>query len=634
LQTPEQILKQYWGYDQFRPLQKEIVQSVLDQKDTVALLPTGGGKSICFQVPAMMMNGTCLVVTPLIALMKDQVEHLQSKKITAAYLHSGLSKREMNAALNNSLYGAYKFLYVSPERFRSAEFLKYLRGIDVCLMAVDEAHCISQWGFDFRPAYLELNQVRSLIGDNKPIVALTATATPKVVADIQSELGLNSPNLFSKSFSRENLNYLFIKDDNRRGRLLKALQKIPGTAIVYTRNRRTTTDLSKYLNSEGIVADHYHAGLDFELRSQKQNEWMKGNVRVMVATNAFGMGIDKSEVRQVIHFQIPDSIEAYYQEAGRAGRDGAESWCSLIFDSAEIENCKERLAAKHPDLEDVRRVYDALCNYYQMAFHSGLGRTFDFELLDFCGKFNLAPRLVHAALQLLNKMGLMKLSDGIDSASRLKLAMSQAQLYDYQLRNPEFDVLLKLLLRSYGGLFDHYIPIDEWEIGKRINLSKKAIRKSLISLAKANVLEYYPRKEKPFIQFLSNRVTEIDFSPSWIRDNPQRELERLTAMLRLVESEFCREKEMLLYFGQNAEEDCGRCDYCRKKSFKQGNSNRMSKIAGRLENLLNETPKSLENLVKHFDSTDELILADEIRKLLDLELIIKDENGLLFWNKK
>lgn len=634
MQTPEQILKQYWGYDQFRPLQKEIVQSVLDQKDTVALLPTGGGKSICFQVPAMMMNGTCLVVTPLIALMKDQVEHLQSKKITAAYLHSGLSKREMNAALNNSLYGAYKFLYVSPERFRSAEFLKYLRGIDVCLMAVDEAHCISQWGFDFRPAYLELNQVRSLIGDNKPIVALTATATPKVVADIQSELGLNSPNLFSKSFSRENLNYLFIKDDNRRGRLLKALQKIPGTAIVYTRNRRTTTDLSKYLNSEGIVADHYHAGLDFELRSQKQNEWMKGNVRVMVATNAFGMGIDKSEVRQVIHFQIPDSIEAYYQEAGRAGRDGAESWCSLIFDSAEIENCKERLAAKHPDLEDVRRVYDALCNYYQMAFHSGLGRTFDFELLDFCGKFNLAPRLVHAALQLLNKMGLMKLSDGIDSASRLKLAMSQAQLYDYQLRNPEFDVLLKLLLRSYGGLFDHYIPIDEWEIGKRINLSKKAIRKSLISLAKANVLEYYPRKEKPFIQFLSNRVTEIDFSPSWIRDNPQRELERLTAMLRLVESEFCREKEMLLYFGQNAEEDCGRCDYCRKKSFKQGNSNRMSKIAGRLENLLNETPKSLENLVKHFDSTDELILADEIRKLLDLELIIKDENGLLFWNKK
>lgn len=607
---------------------------MLDQKDTVALLPTGGGKSICFQVPAMMMNGTCLVVTPLIALMKDQVEHLQSKKITAAYLHSGLSKREMNAALNNSLYGAYKFLYVSPERFRSAEFLKYLRGIDVCLMAVDEAHCISQWGFDFRPAYLELNQVRSLIGDNKPIVALTATATPKVVADIQSELGLNSPNLFSKSFSRENLNYLFIKDDNRRGRLLKALQKIPGTAIVYTRNRRTTTDLSKYLNSEGIVADHYHAGLDFELRSQKQNEWMKGNVRVMVATNAFGMGIDKSEVRQVIHFQIPDSIEAYYQEAGRAGRDGAESWCSLIFDSAEIENCKERLAAKHPDLEDVRRVYDALCNYYQMAFHSGLGRTFDFELLDFCGKFNLAPRLVHAALQLLNKMGLMKLSDGIDSASRLKLAMSQAQLYDYQLRNPEFDVLLKLLLRSYGGLFDHYIPIDEWEIGKRINLSKKAIRKSLISLAKANVLEYYPRKEKPFIQFLSNRVTEIDFSPSWIRDNPQRELERLTAMLRLVESEFCREKEMLLYFGQNAEEDCGRCDYCRKKSFKQGNSNRMSKIAGRLENLLNETPKSLENLVKHFDSTDELILADEIRKLLDLELIIKDENGLLFWNKK
>ena len=343
--SPEKILKQYWGYDAFRPLQNEIIESVLEGRDTVVLLPTGGGKSLCYQVPALMLSGTCIVVTPLIALMKDQVEQLRARKITAAYVHSALSKKAFRSILDNSLYGAYKFLYVSPERFRSKEFIKYLEGMNVSFMAVDEAHCISQWGFDFRPAYLELKEARGFIGSGKQVIALTASATSNVLDDMIEHLGLSEPVILRKSFERPNLNYVMLRDPDRRGRMLKALNRIDGSAIVYTRNRRATVDLVKFLNQEGISADHYHAGLDFETRSAKQSAWIDGKSRVMVATNAFGMGIDKADVRQVIHYQIPDSIEAYYQEAGRAGRDSLESWCTLLYDDGELENALTRYEA-------------------------------------------------------------------------------------------------------------------------------------------------------------------------------------------------------------------------------------------------------------------------------------------------
>ena len=606
--SPEKILKQYWGYDAFRPLQNEIIESVLEGRDTVVLLPTGGGKSLCYQVPALMLSGTCIVVTPLIALMKDQVEQLRARKITAAYVHSALSKKAFRSILDNSLYGAYKFLYVSPERFRSKEFIKYLEGMNVSFMAVDEAHCISQWGFDFRPAYLELKEARGFIGSGKQVIALTASATSNVLDDMIEHLGLSEPVILRKSFERPNLNYVMLRDPDRRGRMLKALNRIDGSAIVYTRNRRATVDLVKFLNQEGISADHYHAGLDFETRSAKQSAWIDGKSRVMVATNAFGMGIDKADVRQVIHYQIPDSIEAYYQEAGRAGRDSLESWCTLLYDDGELENALTRYEAKHPPLKEVERVYQAICNYYQIPNQSGQGRHLDFEFLDFCGKFKLSPAVVHASLQKLQKPELLQLSDGIDSPSQLKMAMDQAQLYDYQLRKPEHDLILKLLLRSYGGLFDHYTSIDEWQLGQRLILNKQTVRKMLITLAKKGVLEYYPRKERPFISFLSDRVSEIDMSSSWVRDNPKREKERSDSVLELIRSEECREKQILRYFGEPETEDCGRCDHCRKQQVQLHGSTGLA-IRNHVKELLQITPLELEDLVTKLAGFNEELVA-------------------------
>lgn len=633
LSSPEEVLKSHWGYDQFRPLQQEIISSVLEGKDTIALLPTGGGKSICYQVPAMMMNGTCIVVTPLIALMKDQVEQLRVRKIPASYVHSALSKKAFRSILDNSLYGAYKFLYVSPERFRSQEFIKYLEGMNISFMAVDEAHCISQWGFDFRPAYLELQEAREIIGGDKPVIALTATATDKVLLDIKEHLGLKDPNIFKQSFTRTNLNYVMLHDADRRGRMLKALNRIKGTAIVYTRNRRATVDLAKFLNQEGIVADHYHAGLDFGSRSEKQSNWIDGKTRVMVATNAFGMGIDKADVRQVIHYQIPDSIEAYYQEAGRAGRDGQESWCTLLYDDGELENATTRLDAKHPSLEEVERVYHALCNYFQIPNQSGRGRHLDFELLDFCGKFKLSPAVVHASLQKLQKLELLQLSDGIDSPSQLKMAMSQAELYDYQLRHPEHDVLLKLLLRTYGGLFDHYTSIDEWQLGQRLTLAKDAVKKILVTLSKNGVLEYYPRKERPFISFLSDRVQQIDFSPSWVRDNPKREKERLDSMLELVTKDECREKQILRYFGEQETDNCGRCDWCRKQLVQKSGKAGLA-IRDQIKDILVAEPLELEKLIEQTGNYDEEQVLKTVREMLDEKLVERDANGFLNWRKK
>lgn len=605
---------------------------MLNGKDTLALLPTGGGKSICYQVPGLILPGTALVVTPLIALMKDQVEQLTSRGVKAAYIHSGLTKRELHAVLENALYGAYQFVYLSPERFRSAEFLKYLQGIKVSLLAIDEAHCISQWGFDFRPAYLELENVSEIIGDKVPKIALTATATPKVVEDIKQYLQLKDPAHFQQSYTRTNLNYLFVKDEGKRGRMLKALQRIPGCAIVYTRNRRATSDIVKFLNSEGISSDFYHAGLDFESRGEKQNRWMSGETRVMVATNAFGMGIDKPDVRQVIHFQIPDSIEAYYQEAGRAGRDNKESWCTLLYDDVEIANAKERLAKKYPELEEVERVYHAMCNYYQISFHSGQGRTLDFELLDFCGKFKLSPAVVHSSLQLLSKLNLVQLSDGASAASRLKITLEQHKLYDYQLRNPHHDQVLKLLLRSYGGLFDHYISIDEWALSKRLNINKQALKKTLIQLAKAQVLEYFPRKEKPYITFLSSRVQTIDFSPSWVRNNPKREEERLNSILAILDNpNQCREKAMLDYFGESMKEDCGRCDVCRKRIYGKSKSQSFLNIAELIEQELREESRDLSALIESLPSVQEDLLMETLRKLIDEQQVLKDKKGLLHW---
>jgi ATP-dependent DNA helicase RecQ len=635
MKSPESILSNYWGYDKFRPRQREIIESVIKGKDTIALLPTGGGKSLCYQVPAMLLEGVCLVVTPLIALMKDQVEQLNKREITAAFIHSGLSQREFRSILDNSLYGGYKFLYLSPERFRSADFLSYLQGIKVSLLAIDEAHCVSQWGFDFRPAYLELSDISELIGEEVPKIALTATATPKVLTDITEHLGLRNVELFQQSFSRTNLNYVFLKDENRRGRMLKALQKIPGSAIVYTRNRRATVDLSKFLNSEGISCDFYHAGLDFDTRSKKQSAWMEGEIRVIVSTNAFGMGIDKADVRQVIHYQIPDSIEAYYQEAGRAGRDGAESWCLLLYDELEKENAKERLNKKYPDFKDVERIYHALCNYYQIAFHSGIGRTFDFELLDFCGKFKMTPSVVHSSLQLLQKLGYMQLSDGFGTDSKVKISYDEVKLYDYQLRNPHHDKVLKLLLRSYGGLFDHYVSINEWEIGKRLKMSKAGIKKVLTQLAVAKVVEYYPRKEKPFIAFLSNRVNALDLNADWLIDNPKRENDRLAGMLNLLDKEkTCREKTMLAYFGESISEDCGRCDVCRKKRYGVEKASNFSKIAEQIESALAEEALSLKNLMKRMEPTNEDEIFDALHRLRDQKFVVKDKTGLLLWDKK
>lgn len=561
------ILQKYWGYDQFRPLQEDIVLSVMNGNDTLALLPTGGGKSICFQVPGMAKEGICIVISPLIALMKDQVENLKKRGINAGAIFSGQSQHEIESMLSNCAYGeTVKFLYVSPERLKTDLFVNYLQRMKVSMFAIDEAHCISQWGYDFRPPYLEIAEIRKFF-PNVPVLALTATATPEVVKDIQVRLNFPRENVFQKSFKRDNLTYMVVKEENKMGRMMRVINHYQGTGIVYVRNRRKTKEIAEYIAAHGVSADFYNAGLDSATRDAKQNDWMTGKTRVIVSTNAFGMGIDKPDVRWVIHLDIPDTIEAYFQEAGRGGRDLLPSTAVLLYDDGDIKDLKESFIQSFPPIDVIKNVYRELCNYYQIALGEGEYKTFEFHLEAIAKKMKIKALELYAALTFLEKIGILMIAQDGKKSSVVQMIMQSKDLDDFYRLKPEFEEPIKLLLRSYGGIFTNYIKIKEEDLAKRSNTDVKQIMKQLHDLSKMGVLKYVPRTKTPQITFTSPRVDEsyLFFSEEIYKNRKSVAEKRLEGVLHFVEStDKCRSEMLLSYFGEKKSSPCGTCDVCLK----------------------------------------------------------------------
>ncbi len=611
----KKTLHTYWGYSSFREKQEDIVQSVIDGNDTLALLPTGGGKSICYQLPALILEGVCLVVSPLVALMRDQVEQLKSRGVSATYIHSGLSRREMHIEYESIRNERYKLVYVSPERLRNPDFQNSLEQTRISFLAVDEAHCISQWGHDFRPVYRQIAEIRELKPDLK-ILALTASATVKVKEDIINQLELTEVKVFEMGFFRENLNYLIRYEEDKRRTLIQVANKVGGTGIIYVRNRRKTVELSNFLRNNNISADYYHAGLSPSIRNVKQDSWTKGDTQLMISTNAFGMGIDKADVRFVIHYDLPDSIESYYQEAGRAGRDEAKAWCVLLYNEADIITGKSKIHNRFPVLERVNKIYENLCNYFELAFHTGEDARFDFDLEDFCKKFENPALETFSAIKILEQLEYIMLSDGLQSPSKVKVEVSSTELYGFQLKNKKFDPLIKMILRSYSGVFDHFVDIREEAMAKRLKIGGGQISSMLKTLKQLKLIDYHERTDLPYITYLQPRVNEIVDSENWLDANRKRTLERFDSLVTYLESENCRSKEISKYFGEVLEKDCGNCDVCRLKRRYAFSS----KIFGQIETDLMKAlsaPRNLEELMKAMEGFEPRDVQDVIRWLLD-----------------
>ena len=577
--TAREALKTYFGLDDFRPLQEEIVQSVLDGRDTLALMPTGGGKSLCFQVPTMVMNGLCLVITPLIALMKDQVENLRKRDIRAAAIYTGMSYEEQKTALDNCQWGPYHFLYVSPERLESEDFRERLARLPICLIAVDEAHCISQWGYDFRPSYLNIAEIRDLVGGEArlPILALTATATPEVVDDIQERLAFREKNVRRKSFLRSNLSYVVRQTNKKADEIVHILSKVPGSAIVYVRNRQRAQELAAYLNAKGLSADFYHAGLNSKERSIKQEAWKKFKderesqaIRVIVATNAFGMGIDKSDVRVVIHHDLPDTIEAYFQEAGRAGRDEQKAFAVLLYDpTTDKAKARKRVADNYPPKEFVCDVYHKTCDFLGVGAGSGQGHTFMLPIHDLCRIMHLPILQTYSALHLLSQAGYIDFQEEQEIHPRVKIRITHQEIADYGLGEMQLKVL-DLLMRKYTGIFTdlQYIHFDSLSN----ELSYKQLHELLVSLAQRNILTYIPRSIENTFYFVQDRQADIFLPISIYEKHQQQYIEKLKAMVEYADNQqYCRSQLLLSYFGEDNADTCGTCDICRARA-KQTNT--------------------------------------------------------------
>lgn len=620
------ILHKYWGHSAFRPLQEEIIQSVLDGQDTLALMPTGGGKSVCFQVPAMAMDGICLVITPLIALMKDQVENLKSIGIEAVAIYSGMRKREVDIALDNCIYGPVKFLYLSPERLMNEMVRERIRHMQVNLFAIDEAHCISQWGYDFRPPYLLLSQLRDLHPEI-PFLALTATATPDVVIDIQEKLGFRQGRVLKKSFFRENLAYMVLHEEDKASRMLRVIRRLGGSGIVYVRNRRETQETARFLVNEGVSADFYHAGLPSEERMAKQDNWKNGHTRVIVATNAFGMGIDKADVRFVIHLEPPDSLEAYYQEAGRAGRDGKKSHAVLLYQDADLNQLKKNLAESFPSVDYIRRVYQSLGNYYQLAYGAGAELTLDFDIGAFCQRFQLQPIPVLNALKFLERDGWVAMTESVFIPSRLKFEVSPDELYKFQVENQPMDGFIKMILRTYGGAFDHYIAIRENELSRKFGMNYQAVVDRLLYLHKRKIIDYLPRTDSPQLQFLLPRVDSqhLHIDAPFINIRKKTQENKLQAVFDYLGRDRCRSQGLLTYFDEHDSPLCWECDFCLRKNRSKPSR---SAFLEALQQTLADGPMSLRDLVEQMEIGEESERLDFLRKCLD-EGRLTDKDGLL-----
>ena len=560
----QEILKQYWGYDSFRDLQEEIITSIGEGKDTLGLMPTGGGKSITFQVPALAQSGLCIVITPLNALMKDQVQNLRKRGIKALAIYSGMTRQEIVTALENCIFGDYKFLYISPERLDTEIFRIKLRSMKVSMITVDESHCISQWGYDFRPAYLKIAEIRELL-PGVPVLALTATATPEVVKDIQSRLNFREENVFRMSFERKNLAYIVRKTDNKTGELLHILKRIDGSAIIYVRNRRRTKEITELLMQEGITADFYHAGLDNAVKDLRQKRWQNGEIRVMVATNAFGMGIDKPDVRIVLHIDLPDSPEAYFQEAGRAGRDGLKAYAVILYAKSDKMTLHKRVADTFPEKEYILQVYEHLQYYYQMAMGDGFQCIREFNLEEFCRKFKYFPVPVDSALKILTQAGYLEYTDEQDNASRILFTIRRDELYKLREMGTEAETLIQTILRSYTGVFTDYAYISEDTLAIRTGLTRQQIYNILVTLTKRRIVDYIPHKKTPYIIYTRERLElrYLHIPASVYEERKARYEARIKAMEEYVTSEsVCRSRMLLRYFGEKNEHNCKQCDVC------------------------------------------------------------------------
>ena len=619
-----QLLKQYWGYDSFRGIQEEIINSISENKDTLGLMPTGGGKSITFQVPALAKDGLCLVITPLIALMKDQVQNLRKRGIKALSIYSGMSRQDIITTLENCIFGNYKFLYISPERLDTEIFRTKLRKMKVSMITVDESHCISQWGYDFRPAYLKIAEIRELLPD-VPILALTATATPEVVKDIQARLHFRRENVFRMSFERSNLAYIVRKTDNKTGELLHILRSMPGSAIVYVRNRRRTKEITELLNNEDITADFYHAGLDDATKDIRQHRWQSGGSRVMVATNAFGMGIDKPDVRIVIHMDLPDSIEAYFQEAGRAGRDGQKAYAVILYAKADKTTLHKRIPDTFPEKEYIKDVYEHLQYYYQMAMGDGLDCVREFNIEDFCRKFKYFPVPVDSALKILTQAGYLEYTGEQDNTSRLLFTIQRDELYRLREMGDDMDKLIQTVLRSYTGVFTDYTYINEDSLAIRTGLTRRQIYEQLVHLAKLRIVSYIPRKKTPYIIYTRERIEAqlIHISPEIYEERKARYETRINAMLEYVTNDtLCRSRMLLDYFGEKNEHNCGQCDTCigLRKQTATCQPDR-EELYEKIHKILSGAPQTPAGLLEQLPIEKEL-LTEALHRLLDEGKII------------
>lgn len=636
MHDPLQILKHYWGYEQFRSLQQDIIQSVLDGGDTIALLPTGGGKSLCFQLPALCMDGLCLVISPLIALMKDQVDQLNKRKIKAHAIYTGLTHREIDIILDNCIYGEVKLLYVSPERLQTEIFTERVRKMKINLLAVDEAHCISQWGYDFRPSYLQIAEFRK---ENLPkvnVVALTATATEKVVTDIAEKLDLKGHRVFKASFSRENLAFAVRKVEAKERKLVEILNSVPGSACVYVRNRRRTKELTNLLLANKISADYYHAGLGHDLRMKKQDLWIKGQTRVIVATNAFGMGIDKNNVRIVVHFDVPDNLEAYYQEAGRAGRDGKKAYAVILYHKGDRDVLLGHFENAHPSIDFLKRVYQALANYYKIAVGSSLLSYFDFDITDFCNNFNLQNSETYYAIQKLAEEGFIDLNESFYHPSKISINLDKEGLYKFQIANASFDALIKMLLRLYGGeLFTNFVRISENQIARLLNTTILKVKNYLSHLNELKVITYDRMRDKPQLAFITPRydAAKLPLDMSRINARKQIKKEKLDTMINYVENDhLCRTSMILEYFDELNFEDCGHCDRCLEKKRKTTRTDQ-ARVEEMVLYELKKGPRLPEELTKIFDDHEMPMVEDLIRDMNDRGDLRYDTMGRLVWMK-
>ena len=630
----QEILKQYWGYDSFRDLQEEIITSIGEGKDTLGLMPTGGGKSITFQVPALAQEGICIVITPLIALMKDQVQNLRKREIKALAIYSGMTRQEILTALENCIFGDYKFLYISPERLDTEIFRTKLRSMKVSMITVDESHCISQWGYDFRPAYLKIAEIRELLPE-VPVLALTATATPEVVTDIQARLKFREGNVFRMSFERKNLAYIVRKTDNKTKELLYILQRISGSAIIYVRNRRRTKEITELLMNEGITADFYHAGLDNAVKDLRQKRWQSGEVRVMVATNAFGMGIDKPDVRIVLHLDLPDSPEAYFQEAGRAGRDGEKAYAVILYSKSDKTTLHKRVVDTFPDKEYILNVYEHLQYYYQMAMGDGFQCIREFNLEEFCRKFKYFPVPVDSALKILTQAGYLEYTDEQDNSSRILFTIRRDELYKLREMGKEAEALIQSILRSYTGVFTDYAYISEESLAVRTGLTRQQIYNILVTLTKRRIVDYIPRKKTPYIIYTRERL-ELRFLhiPASVYEERKARYEaRIKAMEEYVTTEnICRSRMLLRYFGEKNEHNCGQCDVCLSKRATDNLSEKSyEEVKRQILNLLSHSPLTPAETADQIKAEKEDI-GQVIRYLLD-EGELKMQDGMLHISK-